>query len=365
VTGETRRAPEPSDDAAIAFLREIVAIPSPSTQEQAVAERSVAAMRALGYEAEVDAAGNAVGRIGVGNTELLLLGHIDTAPGSPPVRVEGGCLYGRGAVDAKGPFATFVMAAARAAAFGLLRHLRVTVVGAVEEEAATSKGARHVAATYAQPAMTVIGEPSGWDRITVGYKGRLLIDYALERPVGHSAGRARGVCEDAVEYWLAVRGWCDAYNGDRQGLFATADPSLRALRSESDGLSERVAMQVALRLPVGFDVEALEGALRGWGGEARVTTRGYERAIRADKRTPLTSAFLAAIRAEGGQPSFVTKTGTSDMNVLGHHWSCPILAYGPGDSSLDHTPHEHIVLEEYLAAIRVLTGALKRLDARG
>lgn len=353
----------PSDDEAIAYLRDIVAIPSPSTQEQEVAAHSVAAMRVLGLEAEVDAAGNAVGRVGTGEIHALLLGHIDTAPGWVPVRLEQGCLFGRGAVDAKGPFATFIMAAARAAATGLT-NLRITVVGAVEEEAASSKGARHVAATYRSPSLIVIGEPSGWDRITVGYKGRLLVDYRLERTVAHTAGRERGVCEDAVAYWLALRDWAAAYNADKEGLFATLDPSLRGMRSGGDGLLDYVEMQIGLRLPVDVDIAALHAHLDRMRGDAQVTTRGYERAIRADKRNALTGALLAAIRAEGGKPAFVTKTGTSDMNVLGHHWACPIVAYGPGDSSLDHTPQEHILLDEYLAAIRVLTGALHRLDAR-
>jgi LysW-gamma-L-lysine carboxypeptidase len=34
------------------------------------------------------------------------------------------------------------------------------------------------------------------------------------------------------------------------------------------------------------------------------------------------------------------------MNVLAPIWQCPILAYGPGDSSLDHTPNEHASLQE-------------------
>jgi [amino group carrier protein]-lysine/ornithine hydrolase len=42
-------------------------------------------------------------------------------------------------------------------------------------------------------------------------------------------------------------------------------------------------------------------------------------------------------------------------------WKCPIVAYGPGDSALDHTPDEHIDLDEYLRAVRVLTSALARL----
>ena len=49
------------------------------------------------------------------------------------------------------------------------------------------------------------------------------------------------------------------------------------------------------------------------------------------------------------------------MNVLAPHWRCPVVAYGPGDSALDHTPHEHINLQEYLRAIDILTRVLQLL----
>ena len=39
-----------------------------------------------------------------------------------------------------------------------------------------------------------------------------------------------------------------------------------------------------------------------------------------------------------------------------------MLAYGPGDSALDHTPEEHIQLAEYDRAIDVLVEALRNLD---
>ena len=38
-----------------------------------------------------------------------------------------------------------------------------------------------------------------------------------------------------------------------------------------------------------------------------------------------------------------------------------MLVYGPGDSSLDHTPDEHISLEEYLKSVLVLRAALMNL----
>jgi len=354
--------PGPTDDEAQALLSEMVAIPSLSGDEGALARFLVTTMEGLGFGAEVDAAGNAVGHIGAGERHIVLLGHMDTVPGEVPVRREGRLLYGRGAVDAKGPLAAFVVAAARAAD-GL--GARVTVIGAVEEEAATSKGAYHAVGQY-RPDFCIIGEPSGWDRITIGYKGRLLIDYVLERAVSHTAGSERPPAEDAVGFWLHVAKWAEEYNRDKEGTFATLDPSLRRICSGGDGLRERVEMTIALRLPLGLHLpDLLNPLMDTWArhpaGAARVVTRGHEVAFRAEKRTPLASAFLAAIRAEGGSPAYVTKTGTSDMNVVGPRWRCPIVAYGPGDSTYDHTPNEQIDLDEYLRGVRVVTRVLARV----
>jgi LysW-gamma-L-lysine carboxypeptidase len=50
------------------------------------------------------------------------------------------------------------------------------------------------------------------------------------------------------------------------------------------------------------------------------------------------------------------------MNTVGHLWNCPIVAYGPGDSNLDHTPQENIVIAEYHNAINVLANVLRNLN---
>lgn len=355
----TCRAPD--DAQAIALLERIVRIPSPSGDEAAVASACVSAMAAMGLEAHIDPAGNAVGTIGEGSHEVLLLGHIDTVAGYLPVHQEDGWLMGRGAVDAKGPFAAMMCAAARA---GALSNLRVRVVGAVEEEAATSKGAYHVVKHYPVAEAVIIGEPSRWDRVTLGYKGRLLVDYALTQSMSHTAGQARGVCESAIEYWLALRDYAFSYNEGIETLFDRLDPSLREIASSSDGLRESVQMRIGLRLPPGADLAELSSRLTDhWAGDARVTLSGAEQPYRAGSRNVLTSAFLASIRSEGGRAAFVSKTGTSDMNVIGPRWQCPMVAYGPGDSAYDHTPEERIELAEYLRAIRVLTDVLRRLNA--
>jgi LysW-gamma-L-lysine carboxypeptidase len=316
-------------------------------------------MARRGLRAHVDAVGNAVGEVGTEGPLVVLLGHMDTAPGRVPVRRAGDRLYGRGAVDAKGPLAAFICAAARLADSGCADRLglRLVMVGAVEEESATSRGARHVAVTY-RPDACVIGEPSRWDRVTLGYKGRLLVEYALDQDAAHTAGAGATAAERSVAFWNGIVALAGAANGAARREFERLSPTLRRIEAASDGLCDRAQLEVSLRLPPGCDMYALEAQIQSLAGAATVRFGGEEPAYLAPKNTPLVRAFLGAIRAQEAAPAFVLKTGTSDMNVVGPHWGCPILAYGPGDAALDHTPDEHICLAEYGRSIAVLTRAL-------
>jgi LysW-gamma-L-lysine carboxypeptidase len=78
-------------------------------------------------------------------------------------------------------------------------------------------------------------------------------------------------------------------------------------------------------------------------------------------RTPVARAFRAAVRANGGDPRLLRKTGTADMNVFASAWNCPMVTYGPGDSDLDHAPDERLPLPEYDRAVDVLIDACDRL----
>lgn len=347
----------------VTFLRELVAIPSVSGEEAEAVAYLTGEMEALGLRASVDGAGNAIGMRerpddeGRIEHETVLLGHIDTVPGVIPARIEDGRLYGRGSVDAKGPLAAFVVAAARAK---LAPGRRVVVVGAVEEETATSKGARFVAERY-RPDACIIGEPSGWDGVTLGYKGRLLLEYVGERPMSHSAGPEEGAAEAAVAWWNWIATRAESYNRGRTRLFDQLFASLRHIHTESDGLSNRVEATVGLRLPPNFDAAAFVQEAKEMAGPARVGQRGYEPAFRASRQTDLVRAFNVALRQGGRRPRFTLKTGTSDMNIVGPRWGCPIVAYGPGDSRLDHTPQEQVAIDEYLSAIKILTAVLSTL----
>ncbi len=335
------------------LVEKLVRCYSPSGQEQEATRLLVSELADRGFEAQLDPAGNAVGMIGQGGRQIYLVGHLDTVSGQIPVRLENETLYGRGSVDAKGALAAFVEAAA---AFENSSALKITVIGCVGEEA-SSPGARYLLANHKIPDYVIIGEPSGWEAITLGYKGSLSLEYALERPRHHRGMAQPTPAEEAVSFYRAL---CAATPELGTG-FGSISIRLTDLNTGSAGSHESVSMKLNIRTPPGFNSDGFKMIAERLHGEAKMSWSKFTPAVLAAKRGPLVAAFLGAIRAPGGRPCFKYKTGTSDMNLLAA-WGRPILTYGPGDSSLDHTPEEHLELAEYRQAIAVLRGALGRLE---
>lgn len=346
------------------LLIELVRRYSPSTHETPAVVYLVEWLNAHGAAARIDAAGNAVGVRGEADADhlLLLLGHIDTVPGEIPVRVEDGTLYGRGSVDAKGSLCAFADALAQAA---IPAGWRVMVVGAVEEEIDTSKGA-HFIREQMTPDLCIIGEPSGATRITLGYKGHLMIDYTLAVPVVHTSRPEPSAGARGVLFWQAVQDWCETFNQPAEREFDRIFPQLRAINTSSDGFLDTVTLTIGFRLPPSLTPdEVIAAAAELAHPEAEL--RGYSTATAylGAKNNALVRGMSTAIRAlgTGVRPRFVLKGGTSDMNIVGAVWDCPIIAYGPGDSSLDHTPNEHLPLNEYAQAVAALVHLIEHLPA--
>jgi LysW-gamma-L-lysine carboxypeptidase len=286
--------------------------------------------------------------------------NVRVAP-SPSPSPEGGdelILYGRGSVDAKGPLASFVDAVA---SLGQERpDWQFVVIGALDEER-DSIGARHIVDQY-RPDFAIIGEPSGWQRVTLGYKGSAGASVTARREMAHSASGEETAPEAAFAVWEKIRAWVDAFNADKPRVFEQILLSLRGFDSENDGFETRASLDLNTRLPETLLPEAWYAQLEALAAPESVERRSFAiPAYKADRNTPLVRAFLKGIRAAGGKPGFVVKTGTADVNIVAPVWGCPAVVYGPGDSNLDHTPNEHISLVEYGLAVDVLRNALLAL----
>lgn len=358
------------EDFAISLLRSMVEVYSPTGREGELASFLRGELARLGFEVHVDAVGNVIAEAGRGPA-VLMCGHMDTVRGRLPVKVADGRLYGRGAVDAKGPLASMIVAS-KLYASGSPR-FKLLVACVVDEEG-YSRGVKHLVATLEQPAYAFFGEPSNTYGITVGYRGSLLAYLYFKTRRGHPA--SQGLFANALE--LAVEAWSrlkeEASKRARpESRFRSLDASLVGLSSsKAPGvIPSRAAALVNLRLPPSMDcreaAELLErvveplAAKEGVEGGVRVVD--CVEAFEEPRTSPTVRALQRAIIKQlGRRPHLLLKTGTGDVNVAKRSWPIPMAVYGPGDSRLDHTDEENVALQDYLDSIRVWAEALRQLE---
>ena len=336
----------------ISFLKDLLSIYSPSGLEKEISEYLNKNLNLLGFNTRCDEVGNVIATIGNGEPNIVFLGHIDTVKGFIEVREENGKIYGRGAVDAKGPLSAFICAV-----YEIKENINktITIIGAVEEEG-DSKGARYIIDKYS-PEYAIIGEPSDWNGITLGYKGSLELEYNLKKDKIHFSGVDITAVESGVDFWNRIESYCINFSKDRK-IFDGLIPTLISINSIDDDFYQNVNLKINIRTPLDFDIEKFVEWLGKQNGDGEIIINSFEPAVKFDKNNKLVRAFVKSIRNQGCSPTFKLKTGTSDMNIVAQKWTCPIVAYGPGNSSLDHTPNEYLSIDEYLKSIEVLKSVI-------
>ena len=335
------------------LLVKLVRIPSVTDNERPCARQLASFFERHDREVWLDDIGNVRAPA---DDSVLLTSHIDTVPGDIPVRVEredDEVLWGRGSVDAKGSLASMAAAAVETGA---------SFVGVVGEEV-DSRGSRHVVETREDsPEAVINGEPSGWNGITLGYRGILGGTYLVTSESGHSSRPGNNAVQDAMDWWNRVEAEFD--HDEFVPVFerVTCKPiDIRGGLSD-DGLSVEARMDVQLRVPPKYTADEVRERADGCLEAGTVNWHDMVEPVMESPRTPLARAFRAAIRQQGGEPRLLRKTGTSDMNVFAQHWDGPIVSYGPGDSDLDHAPDEHLPLEHYDRAVEVLVDVTERMQ---
>jgi LysW-gamma-L-lysine carboxypeptidase len=358
---------------AIELLRKALELYSPSRSEASLANMiRDKCVNELGFEqVNIDNVGNIIATKGTGEPCILLCGHTDTVPGQVPVRIEDGHIYGRGASDAKSPLIAMLLAASE------FPKQRGTVIfaGVVDEEG-NATGVKQLVKSKIGVDYAVFGEPSGVDNITVAYKGRLAIRLICD--VGESAHAsapwlAKNSIEEMYDFWKAIK--------TEIGLKGTADSSNAksiscSLTEIIGGSSHNVTPQkckvtIDIRVPtittcdsvLGIIDDVIKRVAVKKGIKATYRIEDKTEPFEADHTSPLVRALLLAVLdVRNKRPMLLRKTGTGDMNVLGHSLNIPVITYGPGDPHASHTPDERVNIDEYVASIEVYKRALFHLS---
>jgi LysW-gamma-L-lysine carboxypeptidase len=342
----------PPDEEARELLETLVSTPSPTGEEGACAEALASFFERHDREVYLDEVGNVRAPA---DDSVLYTSHVDTVPGEIPVRVEDGddgpTLWGRGSVDAKGPLAALAVAAVRTG---------VSFVGVVGEET-DSRGARHLVEDREAPEAVVNGEPSGWDGITLGYRGILQGTYVAASESGHTSRPENNAIQDAIAWWSAVEARFES--ADYEPVFEQVTPKPVGIEGgvSDDGLAVEATLSAQLRVPPEYTTEEVRELADAELSAGTVNWTDAVEPTMQSPRTPVARAFRAAIRERDGDPRLLRKTGTADMNIYAGAWDCPMATYGPGDSALDHAPDERLPLAELDRATAVLESVAEAL----
>ena len=333
----------------IELLRELVATPSVSGNEEAVARLVEAAARDGGLAVTRDESSVTItvpGRA-TGPT-LAMISHLDVVPPGEgwtrdPFRpsLEGGRLYGRGSGDAKASVAAMVGAAQDLVEAGGPASGQLLVILGYGEETKHTTMPKAVAQVGAIDA-AVVGEPTNLD-FAIAQRGLMMVDL-----VAHGDQRHAGYAAEDGQFSNAITEL--ARDLTRLGtLFQERKHPILGLTTVTPtmvegGIGRNITPPVAQAIldvrstPSWTHAELAEEMRRTLRSEVRIAS---DRLIPCE--TPAGSRLLAvATQLRPHAKTFGSPT-CSDW-VFVHH--CDAFKCGPGTSRRSHTPDEYVDLHE-------------------
>ena len=185
-----------------AFLRDMIAIPSESCDEEKVIQRIKQEMEAVGFDrVEIDPMGNVLGYIGNGKHLIAMDAHIDTVGignrenwSHDPYRgyEDDEVIYGRGASDQEGGMAAMVYAGKVIKDLGLDDDYTLLVTGTVQEEDCDGLCWQYIIEeSNIRPEFVVSTEPTSLG-VYRGQRGRMEIKVSVEGISAHGSAPERG-----------------------------------------------------------------------------------------------------------------------------------------------------------------------------
>jgi LysW-gamma-L-lysine carboxypeptidase len=353
---------------AIELLKRALEIYTPSRSEAQLANLiKEKCLDDLGFEkVNIDSVGNVIATKGNGTPRILLCGHMDTVPGQIPVRIDSGFLFGRGASDAKAPLISMLLACSEFKQRGT-----IIFAGVVDEEG-NATGIKELVKNNLSIDYAIFGEPSGINRITISYKGRIALKLTcdvLDSAHASAPWLSKNSIEEVFEVWKLLGAEISAKYDKTDNKSNSVSLSLTEI---SGGSSHNVTPQkckvtIDIRVPNGVKcleiLNHLDTSIRNISEmrKVKITYRieDITEAFEADHSSPLVRALsLSILDVCKVRSVLLRKTGTGDMNVLGNSLNIPVVTYGPGEPHVSHSKDEKVEIQSYLTSIEIYNRAL-------
>ncbi len=364
----------------VALCQRLVRARTVMGNEGAAADVAEEAMRGLGYD-EVwrDELGNLIGAVSGGRQGAVLLdGHLDvvdagdlTAWRADPFAGEviDGVLYGRGAVDMKGPVAAMIVgvAALRDRPRGDRRTVYVSCT--VAEETIEGLALRPVLERL-RPDTAIIGEPTS-GKVAVGQRGRAEIVFEALGKAAHSAypEEGRNSAEAMADLIVALRSVTLPVD-DLLGVGSFVLIEVTSFPNPSSSTIPHLTRAVYdRRLLPGETPDSVLAPLQAAGerqggasgaayhvavaGAELVTYTGMRLAgqkfapgWKLPRDHPLIEVSVRGLQAAGLASGLKVYATCTNGSASAGWFGIPTVGYGPGDNERSHTTNESIALRD-------------------
>ncbi|HEX3723857.1 MAG TPA: M20 family metallopeptidase [Nitrolancea sp.] len=372
-----------NEDEVIAFLRELVRIPSVNppgdvrTAIQVCADKLAAEGFDVSFIKEDETKPNMVAELKRGDGPTLLFNaHLDVVPtgqesawSHPPFAADlaDGRVYGRGAGDDKASVTAQVMGAIAVARSGVALNGRLIVNEVADEEIGGALGAHLVATSESiKPDFVIVGEQT-FNRICIGEKGGAGTRVVVHGRAAHGAlpwegvnaieGMARVITALQSELWPVLEQRTHPYFHHSSATISIIEGGVK-----TNVVPDTCEIYVDRRIIPGENPEDVvteiravaEKAVEGIPGmrvEVDFAHFGGREAILNEPDSEIVRGMLKANEYLG----FDTNLTGFSMGTDGRHFAelgVPTIIYGPGDPALAHQPDEWVGVDEVLDATK-------------
>jgi acetylornithine deacetylase len=345
--------------AAIQLLKDLIEIPSFSSEEQHTAKRIEAWFNV--NEIPFNRNQNNIWAVNkyfdASKPTLLLNSHHDTVKPNNgytkdpfKAQVESGKLYGLGSNDAGGSLVSLIATFTHFHTFKNLNY-NLVIVASAEEESSGKAGLNSMLSIIPKIDVAIVGEPTLM-QLAVSEKGLVVFDAVVKGTPGHAAHPNP---DNAIYNSIQVLEWFKDFEFDKISDFlGPVKMTVTQINAgkQHNAIPAGVELVVDVRVNDQYSNSEIAEILQ----KKAPCDSMIPRSLRLNSSSiplahPLVQAGIEMGRKTYGSPTL------SDQSVL----SCPSLKLGPGDSTRSHTADEFIFIDEIKEGISLYIQLLTKI----
>ncbi len=316
---------------------------------------------------------NILGYFGEGEPSVAIIAHLDVVPAgsgwkSNPfsARVHEGRIYGRGALDNKGPYAA-AWAGVKAILESSLPFKGTIILGAVaDEERGSRLGMELLLKKGFSPSFAIIPDGGKLDELVIGEKGLIWLKISSRGKAAHACRPEKGenAIYEMVDFLSAIRNY--RFKGDFHPLFN--EPTLNLGGIEGGQVPNMVADKceaiLDIRYPVGMKSNDIFTQLKNLAKEKNLKIEIERVNLSQPHIVEENSPLVAAFRKTGKRMGMNLRLGTTGGNSIAKNLyfkGVPGITHSPTEEDLAHQANEYVKVENLVRCARLWAGVIYEL----